>query len=154
MSRSLSGYSKTAPNASSGVSRCGLSGGSTALNGCVALARSPGTSLAGTGRSSTGNTRSPVSRCRTNSCPVFVVCRTTGISRPSFRRVTSAGGDAKANEYGGMNALARYPRARECGEKVNVAPRLMLDPVDERLGMMVDQVSKGATSEGREAGAR
>lgn len=73
---------------------------------------------------------------------------------PSNDVDASAGGDAKANEYGGMNALARYPRARECGEKVNVAPRLMLDPVDERLAMMVDQVSKGATSERCEAGAR
>ena len=53
-----------------------------------------------------------------------------------------------------MNALASYPRARECGKKVNVAPRLMLDPVDERLAMMVDQVSKSAASEGCEAGAR
>ena len=45
--------------------------------------------------SSTGNSGSPVSRCSTNSMPVFVACpATAGTSWPSRLRVTSAGGAA------------------------------------------------------------
>jgi hypothetical protein len=91
--RHASRPSGVGPHASSAVSRWGESGGS-ALNGCVGDTCSPGTVLAGTGRSVTGNSGSPVSRCSTNSCPVLVAWITAGTSRPPRRMLTSAGGDA------------------------------------------------------------
>ena len=83
-----------APHTSSGVRRCGLSGAITAVNGSVADACSPGMSLAGTGRSSTGKIGRPVSRSSTNSMPVLVACSTAGSIAASWVTVTSAGGDA------------------------------------------------------------
>ena len=64
----------------------------------------------------------------------------------------SAGCNAKANQQAGVNAFARDPGARQCGSKVDVAPRLTLDPVDERRAMMVEQMRKGPTPEGWEVG--
>ena len=78
----------------SGENRCGLSGGVSAVKGWVPEACSPGMSLAGTGRSSTGKIGRPVSRSSTNSIPVFVACSTAGTAAPSCVSVTSAGGDA------------------------------------------------------------
>src|SRR5437868_7861173 len=68
---------------------CGLNGGSDE-NGCVGHARSPGTVLAGTGRSSTGKIGAPVSRLSTNIIPVLVVWITAGWPFT----VASNGGDA------------------------------------------------------------
>jgi hypothetical protein len=45
-------------------------------NGCVGQLASPGTSDCGTGRSSIGNTGSPVLRSNTNTNPIFVACAT------------------------------------------------------------------------------
>ena len=55
---------ESAPNASSALARWRLRAGSVE-NGCVGDAVSPGTVLAGTGRSSTGTSGSPVSRWST-----------------------------------------------------------------------------------------
>lgn len=59
----------------------------------------------------------------------------------------SARGEAETTQHVGIDALARYPRVRQCREKVNVAPRLTLDPVDERRAMIVDEMGKGTTAE-------
>ena len=60
-------------------------------SGCVGEVTSPGMSLLGTARSSTGNSGAPVSRSSTNNCAVLVPCSTA--ARPSGN-VISAGGDA------------------------------------------------------------
>ncbi|PYP12551.1 MAG: hypothetical protein DMD56_03650 [Gemmatimonadetes bacterium] len=64
------------------------------MKGWVRDASSPGMSLDGTGRSSTGKIGRPVSRSSTNSMPVFVACNTAGTLAPSCVIVTSAGGEA------------------------------------------------------------
>ena len=64
----------------------------------------------------------------------------------------SARGEAKTNQHGWVNAFARHPRTRQRGSKVDVAQRLPLDPVDERLTMVVEQVRNDATPEGWEVG--
>ena len=56
-------------------------------NGCVGDACSPGTSLAGTGRSSIGNSGLPVSRSKRNRWPVL---RTDRDGRPLLRRPEQA----------------------------------------------------------------
>ena len=61
--------------------RCGTSGGGALGTGCVGHARSPGTSLAGTGRSSTGNSGAPVARSSTNTKPCLVACTTASTGR-------------------------------------------------------------------------
>ena len=53
------------PHASSAERCCTASGGGAVGKGCVGDATSPGTSLFGTGRSSTGKTGTPVSRFST-----------------------------------------------------------------------------------------
>ena len=45
-------------------------------NGCVGAARSPGTSDGGTGRSSIGQTGSPVTRSNVYTKPCLVICAT------------------------------------------------------------------------------
>ena len=57
---------------------CGTSGGFV-VNGCVGAASSPGISLFGTGRSSTGINGLPVARSSTNRFPIFVDCSTAGV---------------------------------------------------------------------------
>ncbi len=59
------------PHASFAEYCSGESGGVTVVNGCVAEATSPGTLLAGTGRSSTANTGFPVVRSSTYIMPVL-----------------------------------------------------------------------------------
>ena len=68
---------------SAAASVCGTSG-AHAGNGCVGEASSPGTSLFGTGRSSTGTSGLPVSRSSTNSVPIFVLTATAGRPRKSI----------------------------------------------------------------------
>jgi hypothetical protein len=59
--------------------------------GCVGHASSPGTSLGGAGRSSTGTSGAPVVRSRTNTRPILVVTAIAGV--PS-RQAKSVGCDA------------------------------------------------------------
>ena len=82
------------PQASAAESVCAASGGGASGNGCVGEVTSPGTSLCGTGRSSTGNTGLPVSRFSTYSMPDLLPWITTGTSWPLWRRVASRGGEA------------------------------------------------------------
>ncbi len=63
--RHASRSSGVAPHASSAETCWRETAGSDTGNGCVGDAASPGTSLFGTGRSSTGNTGTPVSRLST-----------------------------------------------------------------------------------------
>ena len=78
--------SGVAPQASSAPSRSGIS--EMPENGCVGEASSPGTSLAGTARSSMGMSGAPVSRLSTKIRPIFVAIATAGV--PSFQ-VNSVG---------------------------------------------------------------
>ena len=55
-------------------------------NGCVLDARSPGTSLGGTGRSSNGQTGVPVVRSNAYANACFVSCTTAFTGRPSTVR--------------------------------------------------------------------
>ena len=57
-------------------------------NGCVGELCSPGTSVWGTARSSTGKSGAPVRRFSTNTWPILVLMTTAGV--PSFH-VTSVG---------------------------------------------------------------
>ena len=59
--------------------------------GCVGHASSPGTSLGGAGRSSTGSSGAPVTRSRTNTRPILVVMAIAGV--PS-RQENSVGWEA------------------------------------------------------------
>ena len=77
---------------SSGPMLTRASGPGLTGNGCVGQVCSPGTSLCGTGRSSTGYTERPVSRSRKNMYPPFETATTTGIRLPS--RVTSSSAGA------------------------------------------------------------
>ena len=65
---------------SSAVNDCVANGGGVVGNGCVGHACSPGTSLAGTGRSSIGQIGSPVTRSNTYRNPVLLACATTSTS--------------------------------------------------------------------------
>ena len=60
------------PQASSGRSPWGASGGGQLGKGWVGDVYSPGTVVWGTGRSTTGKIGSPVSRCRMKRFPIFV----------------------------------------------------------------------------------
>ena len=79
------------PNASSALISMGTSGRGSVGKGWVGHASSPGTSLAGTRRSSTGKSGSPVSRLRRNRNPILVGCASAGISRPPRCIVKSTG---------------------------------------------------------------
>ena len=68
---------------SSGPKLTRASGGGLSGMGCVGEYCSPGTSPAGTGRSSTPCTGSPVSRFRMNMKPDLPTCATAGIRSPS-----------------------------------------------------------------------
>ena len=57
---------------------------------------SPGTVVCGTGRSSTSNSGSPVSRCSRKSDPILVACATAGTNSPSRITSTSAGCAARS----------------------------------------------------------
>ncbi len=70
---------------------CRTSGGGRVGIGCVGDAASPGTVLAGTGRSSTGKRGWPVTRSSTNTNPLLLTWATAATSRPSLRTVTSVG---------------------------------------------------------------
>src|SRR5690349_5907027 len=70
-SRQAACASGVGPQASFAEYCRGDSGGVTVVNGWVGLARSPGTLLAGTGRSSTGKTGFPVVRSSTYIIPVL-----------------------------------------------------------------------------------
>src|SRR5882724_9293133 len=65
VSRQFSRSCGVGPHASSADICCAANGGGATGNGCVGDVTSPGTSLCGTGRSSTGNTGFPVSRFST-----------------------------------------------------------------------------------------
>ena len=69
-------------NASSSVTPCSVNAGGLVGNGCVGHACSPSTSLAGTGRSSIGQTGLPVTRSKTKANPCLVSC-TTASMRPA-----------------------------------------------------------------------
>ena len=71
---------------------CRENGGGFTGTGCVAQARSPFRSDAGTRRSSSGKSGSPVSRSKTNTCPDFVACATASTSRPPRFTVRRTGG--------------------------------------------------------------
>ena len=77
------------------------SGGVTSGNGCVFAARSSGTSLAGTGRSSTASMGLPVVRSRRNSSPCLLATATAGIVLPA--RVTSRSTGAAARSASQMS---------------------------------------------------
>src|SRR6266478_3294361 len=79
------------PQASSAVYRSGTRGGVATVKGCVGDATSPGTLLAGTGRSSTGKIGVPVVRSRMYSIPDLPVWMTAGILAPSCVTVTHDG---------------------------------------------------------------
>ena len=64
-------------------------------NGCVCHACSPATSLAATGRSSIGQTGSPVTRSKTKANPCLVSCTTASIRRP-------LDGDRRQHRRGGQ----------------------------------------------------
>ncbi|PYR16043.1 MAG: hypothetical protein DMF98_28490, partial [Acidobacteria bacterium] len=66
-------------------------GGGLVGKGCVGHDSSPGTSLFGTGRSSTGQSGVPVTRSNTYSSPNFVACATTSVAAPLWRTVSSFG---------------------------------------------------------------
>ena len=70
---------------SSTVKLCRANGSGQVGNGCVGLACSPGTSEAGTGRSSIGQIGSPVSRFSTKRNACFVGCASALIVRPPLR---------------------------------------------------------------------
>ena len=70
---------------------CRAKGGGRTGIGCVGCVFSPGIRLSGNGRSSTGKSGSPVSRCRTKTKPDFVTCATAGTSLPFRFTVTRTG---------------------------------------------------------------
>ena len=82
------------PQASFAEYCSGDNGGVTAVNGCVGELTSPGTLLAGTGRSSMAKTGFPVVRSSTYIMPVLGTCMTTGIFTPPCVTVPRAGGAA------------------------------------------------------------
>lgn len=77
---------------SSTVKPCFVNGAGFVGNGCVGYAASPGTSLAGTDRSSTGHSGFPVTRSNTNRNPSFVGAATASTRLPSCITVTRFGG--------------------------------------------------------------
>ncbi len=79
------------PKASSAVIRAGTRRKGSAGNGWVGHACSPGTSLGGTGRSSTGKSGVPRTRSSRKTWPIFVPTATAGIARPPRRNVTRTG---------------------------------------------------------------
>ena len=64
--------------------------------GCVAAVTSPGTSLRGKRRYSTGKSDFPVTRSNRKMNPCFVVCATASIVRPPCVTVTRLGGDGRS----------------------------------------------------------
>src|SRR5687768_11375917 len=94
MARQAARASGVGPHALSAVERSGTSGGVVAVNGWVGAATSPGTLLAGTARSSTGNSGRPLVRSNTNIIPDLVVWTTAGIRAPFCVTAVSAGGEA------------------------------------------------------------
>ena len=64
---------------------CSVNAGGLVGNGCVGEVSSPGTSLCGTGRSSIGQTGSPVTRSKTKAKPCLVSCTTASIFLPLDR---------------------------------------------------------------------
>ena len=82
------------PQASPGFNAVGASARGAVGNGCVGDAISPGTSLFGTARSSTGMSGAPVSRFRMKRWPVFDATPTAATVRPSLRHSKRIGGDA------------------------------------------------------------
>src|SRR6266545_735631 len=83
-SRHLARSQGVMPQASSGEMVIRASGRGAVGKGCVGQVCSPGTSVCGTGRSSTGKIGSPVSLLSRKRNPILVACATAGISRPSF----------------------------------------------------------------------
>ena len=61
---------------------CRSNAGGRVGNGCVGEYHSPGTSPCGTGRSSIGQTGSPVARSKTNTQPCLVGWATAATRRP------------------------------------------------------------------------
>jgi hypothetical protein len=59
----------------------------------------------------------------------------------------STGGDAKPNQQGWVNAFAHHPGIRQRAPKVDVVQRLTLDPVNDRLAVIIDKMREGATTE-------
>ena len=68
---------------SSSVAPWRSNAGGRVTNGCVGAYHSPGTSPRGTGRSSIGQTGSPVTRSSTYSQPCFDGCASAFTGRPS-----------------------------------------------------------------------
>ncbi len=78
---------------SSAVIFCRAKGGGAVGKGCVGQACSPGTSLCGTGRSSMGQSGSPVTRSKTYRKPVLPACATASTIFPLWRTVISCGAE-------------------------------------------------------------
>ena len=76
---------------SADVISCLANGGTTVGNGCVGHASSPGKSLGGTGRSSIGQSGSPVTRLNTNRKPCFDANATASIDFPPWFTVINCG---------------------------------------------------------------
>ena len=81
---------------SSIVTPCWSYAGGFVGNGCVAAYHSPGTSPRGTGRSSIGQTGSPVTRSNTYVFACLLVMATALTSRPSTVMSTSVGAAGKS----------------------------------------------------------
>ena len=74
-------------------------GGGLVGKGCVGQDCSPGTSLCGTGRSSIGQSGSPVTRSKTYRKPVLPACATASTLRPLCRTVTSCGAETLSKSH-------------------------------------------------------
>src|SRR5688572_4118751 len=99
----------------------------------------------------------PARRCtpvRTPHYPALEHRRVPGVAlRPCHDLDASARSEAEASQSLRIQVLTVYPRVRQRAEKIHVAPRLKLDPIDERCPMMVDQMGKRAAAEQWEVGA-
>jgi hypothetical protein len=78
------------------VNPCVEKGAGRVGKGCVAAARSPGTSLAGTGRSSMGHNGRPVVRSKAKRNPCLVGATTMSVRRPPCVTVMRLGGAGRS----------------------------------------------------------
>jgi len=78
-------------NASPAASDSGTRRNADGGNGWVGEATSPGTSLVGTGRSSTGKRGTPLLRSRMKRCPILVATATAGMESLPRRSANSTG---------------------------------------------------------------
>jgi hypothetical protein len=74
------------------------------------------------------------------------------VSRWSDDVDASARGDSKADQYGGVHARAVYPGVRKGVEIASISLPLTLDPVDERLAVVVHEMGERAARKDRAVG--